>query len=76
MLPFRRDARTGMSGKALQRRHGVDWRTVQAALTSAWPAQRATHPTRASKLDPFKAVIDEILVADLDAPPPACDVVP
>ncbi len=57
-----------MSGKELQRRHGVGWRTVQAALASAWPAQRAPYPPRASKLDPFKPAIDQILVADLDAP--------
>jgi hypothetical protein len=48
--------------------YGVGWRTVQAALASAWPAQRAPYPTRASKLDPFKPVIDAILIADLDAP--------
>lgn len=46
----------------------MGWRTVKAALGSAWPAQRATYPTRGSKLDPFKEVIDQILVADLDAP--------
>lgn len=65
---IRRDARAGISGRELQRRHGVGWRTVQAALASAWPAQRAPYPPRASKLDPFKPVIDQILVADLDAP--------
>ncbi|WP_412098625.1 IS21 family transposase [Mycolicibacterium iranicum] len=57
-----------MSGRELQRKHGVGWRTVQAALVSAWPAQRAPYPPRGSKLDPFKPVIDQILVADLDAP--------
>ncbi|WP_164478719.1 hypothetical protein [Mycolicibacterium stellerae] len=65
---IRRDAREGMSGRELQRSHGLGWRTVQAALGSAWPAQRAPYPTRASKLDPFKPIIDLILVADLDAP--------
>lgn len=65
---IRRDARAGISGRELQRRHGVGWRTVQAALASAWPAQRAPYPPRVSKLDPFKPVIDQILVADLDAP--------
>ncbi|WAC91130.1 hypothetical protein [Mycobacterium sp. Aquia_213] len=29
---IRRDARAGMSGRELQRHHGVGWRTVQAAL--------------------------------------------
>jgi transposase len=65
---IRRDARAGMSGRELQRVHGVGWRTVQAALASAWPAQRAPYPARASRLDPFKPLIDQILVEDLDAP--------
>ena len=34
---IRRDARTGMSNRALQRKHGVGYRTVAAALESAWP---------------------------------------
>lgn len=37
-------------------------------MASAWPQQRATYPTRASKLDAFKPLIDDILRADLDAP--------
>jgi transposase len=37
-------------------------------MVSAWPRQRATYPTRASKLDAFKPLIDDILRADLDAP--------
>jgi transposase len=65
---IRRDARAGMSERQLQRSHHVGWRTVKAAMESAWPAQRAPYPARGSKLDPFKPVIDEILVADLDAP--------
>ena len=65
---IRRDARAGMSERELQRVHHVGWRTVKAALDSAWPAPRAPYPTRGSKLDPFKPVIDGILVADLDAP--------
>jgi hypothetical protein len=65
---IRRDARAGVSERQIQRNHHVGWRTVKAALGSAWPAQRAAYPTRSSKLDPFKAVLDEILVADLDAP--------
>lgn len=64
----RRDARSGMSGRELQRTHQVGWRTIQAALESAWPAPRAPYPPRPSKLDPFKPVIDDILIADLDAP--------
>lgn len=65
---IRRDARAGVSGRELQRKHGVGWRTVQAAITSAWPQQRAAYPARASKLDAFKPLIDDILRADLDAP--------
>jgi hypothetical protein len=41
---------------------------VKAALDSVWPVQRADYPPWVSKLDPFKVVIDEILIADLDAP--------
>ena len=64
---IRRDARAGASERALQRLHHVGWRTVKAALASAWPPPRAPYPQRASKLDPFKPVIDQILIADLDA---------
>ena len=65
---IRRDARAGMSGRALARKYNVGWRTVVKALTSAWPEPRKKPPPRPSKLDPFKPVIDEILRADLDAP--------
>jgi hypothetical protein len=70
---IRRDARAGASGrelqrKHLQRKHSVGWRTVQAAIASAWPQQRAAYLARASKLDAFKPLIDDILRADLDAP--------
>ncbi|WP_078289992.1 IS21 family transposase [Mycobacterium sp. D16R24] len=65
---IRRDTRAGLSGREVQRKHGVGWRTVQEAVASAWPSPRAPYPTRASKLDPFKHIIDEILTADLDAP--------
>lgn len=65
---IRRDARAGVSSREIQRKHGVGWRTVQAAIASAWPPARATYPPRASKLDAFKPVIDDILRDDLDAP--------
>ncbi len=65
---IRRDARAGLSGREIQRKHGVGWRTVQSALASAWPQQRAAYPTRASKLDGFKPAIDDILRSDLNAP--------
>lgn len=65
---IRRDARQGMSVREIQRAHRVGWRTVRAALDSAWPTPRAQYPKRASRLDQFKPVIDEWLVTDLDAP--------
>lgn len=54
--------------RQIQRNHHVTWSTARAALDSAWPAARSDYPARASRLDPFKAVIDAWLVADLDAP--------
>jgi hypothetical protein len=56
-----------VSSRAIQRKHGIGWRTVQAAVASAWPPQRAAYRTRVSKLDAFKPVID-VLRVDLDAP--------
>lgn len=41
---------------------------MRKALDSAWPVPRKKLPPRATALDPFKPVIDEILRADLDAP--------
>jgi hypothetical protein len=64
---IRRDARAGMSGRAIERKHGVGYRTVAQALGSAWPQKRKEYATRPSRLDPFKAAVDEILLADLDA---------
>lgn len=65
---IRRDSRAGVSGRAIERKYNVGWRTVQQALVSAWPAERKRYPPRPSKLDPFKPVIDGILRADLRAP--------
>lgn len=65
---IRRDARAGVGVRELQRRYGVGWRTVKAAMDSAWPMPRADYPSRASKLDPFKPVIDQMLTEDLNAP--------
>ncbi|MQA17187.1 MAG: IS21 family transposase [Pseudonocardiaceae bacterium] len=65
---IRRDARTGMSNRALQRKHGVGYRTVAAALESAWPKARKAPPRRGSRLDPYRGVIDSWLREDLDAP--------
>jgi transposase len=57
-----------MSGRAIEKKYRVGRRTIVKALSSAWPEPRKRLPPRASKLDPFKPVIDEILKADLDAP--------
>ena len=65
---IRRDARAGMSGRAMERKYRVGRRTIIKALSSAWPEPRKKLPPRASKLDPYKPAIDEILRADLDAP--------
>jgi len=65
---IRRDARAGLSSRALESKYRVGRRTVTAALASAWPTPRKPLPPRASKLDPFKPIVDEILRTDLDAP--------
>ena len=65
---IRRDSRAGLSGREIERKHGVGRRTVNAALASAWPAPRKQYPRRGSKLDPFKPAIDAMLRIDLDAP--------
>ncbi|WP_432089801.1 IS21 family transposase [Streptomyces sp. bgisy095] len=65
---IRRDAKAGLSIRALQRKYGVGFLTVQKALTSAWPEPRKKLPPRATRLDPYKPLIDEMLRADLDAP--------
>jgi transposase len=65
---IRRDSRAGLSVRGLARKYQVSRRTVRSALSSAWPAPRKPMPPRASKLDAFKPVIDDILRADLDAP--------
>ncbi|WP_084453094.1 IS21 family transposase [Janibacter indicus] len=65
---IRRDVRAGMSNRALQRKHGVGYRTVVAALESAWPKERKPPPKRGSRLDQYRDAIDDWLRADLDAP--------
>jgi transposase len=65
---IRRDARTGMSTRALMRNYGVGFNTVQRALTSAMPEPRKKMRPRATRLAPYKPVIDAILKADLTAP--------
>lgn len=65
---IRRDAKAGLSKRALQRKHGVGYRTVAAALDSAWPKQPKPPPKRGSRLDAYRDVIDRWLRDDLDAP--------
>ena len=65
---IRRDARSGMSNRALQRKHGVGFRTVSAALESAWPKERKQPPKRGTRLDAYRVVNDDWLRSDLDAP--------
>ncbi|WP_225642458.1 hypothetical protein [Streptomyces werraensis] len=65
---IRRDHRGGMLMRELERKHGVTWRTVRKALDSAWPEARKKLPPRATALDPYRPVIDGILLGDLDAP--------
>ena len=66
---IRRDSwREGMSVRALARKYGVHRRLVREALTRAVPAPRKTPERRSPRLEPLKAVIDEWLRADLDAP--------
>jgi transposase len=65
---IRRDARTGMSLRALKRKYGVGFETVQRALVSAVPEPRKKMRPRETRLDPYKPLIDAILTVDLTAP--------
>jgi hypothetical protein len=58
----------GLSIRALARKCRVHRWTVREALESARPAPRKKPPPRRSRLDPFKNAIDQMLLADLDAP--------
>ncbi|MFJ9213999.1 hypothetical protein [Streptomyces sp. NPDC102264] len=65
---IRRDHRSGMEIREIERKYNVSWRTVRNAVDSVWPAPRKQLPPRPSALDPYKPVIDGMLRADLDAP--------
>lgn len=65
---IRRDARDGLSGRAIEAKHHVSRRTVAKALAGAWPEPRKKPAPRESRLDRHKPVIDQMLRADLDAP--------
>ncbi|MFJ5851288.1 IS21 family transposase [Streptomyces sp. NPDC092903] len=57
-----------MSLRALKRKYGVGYETVQRALISALPEPRKKMRPRETRLDPYKSVIDAILRVDLTAP--------
>ena len=66
---IRRDQRVaGLSIRALAERHGVHRRTVRQALDSAAPVPRKVPVRRSARLESLKALIDAMLVVDLDAP--------
>lgn len=65
---IRRDLAQGMTIRAVMRKHSVSHRTIKQAQACAWPQRRKKLPPRATRLDPYKPVIDEILRSDLDAP--------
>ncbi len=67
---IRRDhAREGLSVRALARRHGVHRRAVRQALSSAVPpVKRAPERRAAPMLGAYRAVIDQWLEADRQAP--------
>lgn len=67
---IRRDhAREGLSIRELAKRHGVHRRAVRQALESAIPPpKRAPESRPAPKLGAYRAIVDEILRVDRDAP--------
>ncbi|MFF2308379.1 hypothetical protein ACFVVP_38495 [Streptomyces sp. NPDC058128] len=65
---IRRDAKAGLSLRAVMRKYGVGYETVQRALVSALPEPRKKMQPREARLDAFKPVIDAILTTDLTAP--------
>ncbi|MBN4059664.1 IS21 family transposase [Acidimicrobium ferrooxidans] len=65
----RAHAHDEVSIRELSRRFGVHRRDVRAALVSPIPAARKVGPAKASpKLDRWKPLIEQWLIADLDAP--------
>ncbi|MGA5506224.1 hypothetical protein [Streptomyces umbrinus] len=47
----------------------MTWRTVRRALDGQWPEPRKRQRRKESRLDPYKPLIDGMLLADLNAPP-------
>lgn len=68
---IRRDAREhSLSARALADKYGTGKRIVRQALRSPTPAPRKPQPLRGSRIDPFTAIIDDMLQAELQAFPP------
>jgi len=68
---IRRDAREhGLSARALADKYGAGKRIVRQALRSPTPPPRKPQPLRGSRIDPFTAIIDDMLQAELQAFPP------
>ncbi|MFC5834370.1 hypothetical protein [Nonomuraea insulae] len=65
---IRRESRAGLSGRQIAMKYRVSRNTVALALKQVWPEQRKTMKPRATRLDPYKILIDQMLRADLDAP--------
>lgn len=67
---IRRDRdREGLSIRALAERHGVHRRAVRQALASPLPPPKRAPVSRpAAKLGPYRALIDESLATDREAP--------
>ncbi|MCE4941894.1 TniQ family protein [Streptomyces albulus] len=61
---IRHDAETeALSARALERRHGVTWRTVRAALDGHDPRPRKPLPRRPTAIDPVQPLIDSMIEA-------------
>ncbi|UQA90744.1 TniQ family protein [Streptomyces halobius] len=61
---IRRDAEAeALSGRALEKRHKVTWRTVKAALDGRDPRPRKPLPRRPTALDPVRHLIDAMIEA-------------
>jgi hypothetical protein len=61
---IRRDARNGMSGRAIERKHHVSRRTVRMALTSVTPPPRKKIHRAPTALDGLHNHIDELIAAN------------